>query len=298
MEEETINKTLDEIIGPPTDISDVISEKGSNISKVAFELYKETAVVLALCSDLYENYGLEAGVLNREQAVATGYIVRMSKFMGSVMALLTDRVKEHGEVILALNRCIIESAMRLRFFSEKATKQDVDDFIKSSLEAERDSYNLIQNNIKEAGKILPIEKRMLDSMDQLFKDSGIDDIKDLDSMPKRKTYKKILKSLEMESGYPFFQGILSHSIHGTWVDLYKHHLEKTDTGFKAKPESLSPDPRLMCPMCIIVLTAIESYVRKYLPIEDKSISLILERIVDLKERNRQIDSLHEKSMLV
>ena len=53
--------------------------------------------------------------------------------MAAVLALMVDEVREHGDVILTLNRCIVESAINLRFFSEKANEDDYEEFVKSTL---------------------------------------------------------------------------------------------------------------------------------------------------------------------
>jgi hypothetical protein len=217
--------------------------------------------------------------------------------MKAVMALVVDKVSEHGEVIMALNRCITESAANLRFFCEKATDEDFEEFIKSSLKPEKEQYAFIQENIKRRGSILPIETRMLKSITDVFQTSGVTEreINNL-TIPRRKDYKVILTTLGMESIYPMLQGIQSHSIHGSWVDLVKHHLEEVTSGFRPKPEPVIPDPRLLCPINIFVLKATESYVRKYFSEGDEGVSVLLSRITDLIDRIKKVDALHEEKL--
>lgn len=293
--EKITEKTINDLLGAPTDISGLTNGTEKSFSKIAFCLYKETLMISILSSELYESYNPDENIQSREQAISAGLVTRISKFMTSVLALLCDK-KNHGEVIMALNRCITESSINLRFFCEKATEKDFDDFIKSSLKPERDTYAYIKENITKRGSDLPIEKRMLNSINQLFESSGIKNFEELKSIPKRKNYKEILEAMDMGSVYPMFQGISSHSIHGTWVDILKHHLIEIDSGFKPNHNSISTDARLLCPINSIVLSSVKSYINKYFLKENEAIEIIFSRIDDLIERNKNVDLLHEKSM--
>jgi hypothetical protein len=287
--------SIEGMIGTPTDISGLINGTEKSFSKIAFYLYKETTMVAVLASQFYESYNPDETISSRNQAISAGLVTRISKFMTSILALLCDK-KEHGEVILALNRCITESAINLKFFCEKANEKDFDDFIRSSLKPERDTRIYIKENIEKRGKELPIETRMINSIEDLFKVSGIENYEELKSIPKRKDYKELLKSVDMESEYPLFQGISSHSIHGTWVDIIKHHLEIVESGFKPKIDPIVSDARLLCPINKIVLMSIKSYINKYFSNDNEIIQAFLSRIDDLIERNDKVDSLHEDSI--
>ncbi len=294
---EVNEKSIKDILGLPTDISNINVGSGGAFSKVVFDLYRETAIVITLSAHLCESFNPKEDVLPRNQAIGAGLVIRITKFMKAVMVLLIDKVSEHGEVIMALNRCITESATNLRFFCEKATDKDFEEFIKSSLKPEKEQYAFIQESIKKRGNVLPIETRMLKSIISVFKTSGVIEMEiEKLTIPKRKDYKTILTTLGMESVYPMLQGIQSHSIHGSWVDLIKHHLEEVDSGFRPTPDPVIPDPRLLCPINIFVLMAVESYIRKYFPKNDEGISVLLARIADLMERLTKIDSLHEKKL--
>lgn len=289
-------KSISELLGLPTDISELDITKRGSFAKVAFNLYRETAIVTIVVSHLCESANPTELSLSRNQAIEAGLAVRITKYMGAILALQLDKVREHGEVIMSLNRCISESAVNLMFFAEKATDEDYDEFVKSSLKPERNQYRLIQENIARRGKELPIETRILSSINRTFENSGVKSIDELNKIPKRKNYEEILRILEMDSAYPMLQGVPSHSIHGTWVDLVSHHLEKMGSGFRPHPESVIQDPRLFCPISILVLYAMRSYVNKNFPATHKGIAALLARIEDLIERDTQVDALHEDSL--
>jgi len=296
MNEVSTEKSMNDLLGQATDISGIGVESKGAVEKAAFDLYRETAIVAVASSHLFESHNPDNGALPRNQAIGAGLIVRIAKFMSAVLALLCDKVQEHGEAVMALNRCITESAINLKFFCEKAVPQDFDDFIKSSLRPEKESYIDIQKNISERRETLPIETRMLNSINRVFRISGITGIGELDQIPKRKNYKNILSSLGMGSLYPMFQGIPSHSVHGTWVDLVLHHLDEIPGGFKPRPDSVTADARLLCPISDIVLMAIRSYVGKYFRKENEGILALLARIDNLIVRNKKVDSIHEEQV--
>jgi hypothetical protein len=288
-------KSINNILGEPVNISEIEDGKKNCFTRLAFELYKETSSVSVLVCGLFESYGDSNGHLERNQAVCAGLITRITKLMRSVLVLLIDRISEHGEVIMIINRCIVESTIKLKFFCEKATQQDFNNFIKSSLKSEKEAYKQIKNKIQTTGCELPIEKRMLNSMERTFRLSGYS-IKDLDSVPRFKKYKDILIALDMELAHVFIQGVPSHAIHGDWADMILHNLEETDKGFVPKLESSIPDVRLICPINILILDSITSYINKYFSDHPKVISIILERISDLKDRNIKVDNYHEDSL--
>ena len=74
---------------------------------------------------------------------------------------------------------------------------------------------------------MPVEQSILDSIDEVCSASGVK-IEDVD----RKhinwggDLRQRLKALGKEEHYVGTQRIPSHSVHGSWVDLYIHHLAR------------------------------------------------------------------------
>ena len=282
--------SLNRVLGPPTDVSGV-GHPGSSLRQMAFDLYRESAMLLTLVGSLSAAADQS---LSRNHAIEAGLVVRMTKFMTSVLALKADKIREHGEVILTLNRCIAESAINLQFFCQAATEDDYEEYIRSSLRPERDQQKLIERNIEARGSELPIEARMLKSIARVFRLSGVADIAELARIPKRKDYRKILEAIGLHDAYPMLQGVPSHMVHGTWVDVVLHHVEESETGFRAKPEPLRSDARLLLPTCIIVLHAVRSYIESRF--DSRGAEILLARIDDLIDRVHTINDSHEKTL--
>lgn len=282
------------IIGSPTDISEATKNPAA-INRTVFDLYSEAAKVTVLVANLGGISENENFSLQRNQAIEAGLAVRIAKYMMSVIALWVDTVRDHGDVLHTLNRCILESAVNLKFFCESAETDDFEEFVKSCLEPEREQREVILGNIKQRGHELPIEARMLNSIDRVFRLSGISDLKQLEKLPRRKNYKKILTSLGMSELYPSLQGIPSHAIHGSWVDLLLHHLNEKDDGFVPNMEPAATDARLLLPPATVVLRALRSYVLSNYSAAPES-SILTNRIDSLIERILTIDSIHEKKL--
>lgn len=300
MEETEIEFTkeyVEEMLGSPTDISS-LEKEGQSLSELAFNLYREAVIITILTSHVYESTYSANSFLLRNQAVEVGLAVRIAKYMGAVLALLVDKVREHGEVIMTLNRCITESAVNLEFFCRKASSEDYDEFVLSSLKPEINQRKTILENIVRRGEEIPIETRMLRSIERTFKVSGVEDIDALMKIPKRKTYDKILEALDMVHVYPMLQGVPSHAVHGTWVDLVLHHLEETKSGFKPRPETRRADARQLLPVGLFVLYAMRTYISSRFPRSHPGIVTLLSRTEDLIQRISTVDSVHEKKLSV
>src|SRR5262249_650080 len=92
--------------------------------------------------------------------------------------------------------------------------------------------------------------------------------------------------------YVGIQRLPSHFVHGTWVDLCLNHLQhdaKADV-FKPHPTFSLVDARLLGPIATSVLDAVETYLECYFA----TLEWLQARVVDLRERIREADSVHEK----
>jgi hypothetical protein len=217
---------------PRVEIVGIEDEKNiEKINELVFELYKEAVTVVNLAALLLDEAANARGGWQRKQAICAGLIIRISKFMRVVTQLSAKR--DRADVIFVLNRSILESAINLEFLLTKTDDGVFDQFVKFSLGPERELYDTIQANIAErGGEIWMIEKRMMESINNVCQASGvkIEEVKQkygdwgggLRERP---------KAVKKEEQYLGLQRISSHAVHGSWVDLCMHHLNyepKTD----------------------------------------------------------------------
>jgi hypothetical protein len=288
------------MFGPCVDISGINSETDINkLDALTFELYKEAISVLNVVSHLMDESAAEKKGLPRNQAICSGLIVRIVKFMMAVAQL--SQKGDRGEVVMALNRSIMESAINLEFLVCTTEEKYFDQFVEFSLGPERDLYDLIQTNIAaRGGDVLPIERRMLDSINNLCSVSGWK-IEDVDRKPRDwgENLRARLKALKKENMYVSSQRIPSHAVHGSWVDLFIHHLRKGagPNVFVPRPESSDVDARLLGPVAMLVLDGAHPYLERFFsPIPETK--MIQARIADLQTRLTEAGYVHEDLMNV
>ena len=289
-------ETLEAELSPPIDIGGIADEKDEEkVNALAFELYKEALSVVSLAAHILDEGESIKGGWPRNQAICAGLMVRITKFMLVVVQLSAKG--NRLEVVAALDRSIMESAVNLEFLVRKNDDKFFDQFVKFSLGPERELYDLIKANIEaRKGEVWPIELRMLESIDDVCRISGV---KIEDAERKYGDWgggvRERLKALNKEEQYVSMQRIPSHAVHGTWVDLYKNHLtHDTKTDLFAPDNNFSwVDARALGPTAVLVLDAVKPYIERYFTdvLESKVIS---DRVVDLQKRILTVDAAHEE----
>lgn len=296
VEQRSRTSAVQDLVGQPVAVSeDSLRQCATRrtFTPLAFALYRETVAVLSVCSGLHTGPSPDEGVLPRNQAICAGLLVRIAKFMSAV-ASLASQSSDHGDVVLALNRSIAESASNLRFLIGKNEERVYEQFARSSLSPEREAYDVVQKNIAErGGSAWAIERRMLRSIDRVCRLTGVD----ISEVPPKSGpwgggLRNRLIFLKEDRQYAFQQRIASHAVHGNWVDLLLHHLTTVDNGFRPDPHSLPVDTRLLLPPCTIALEASLAYVTAFFPPMPELVQLA-KRIEDLKRRIVTVDGAHE-----
>ena len=287
---------LEAQLDPPIDISGIAHEKDeAKLNALVFELYKEALSVVNLAAHILDEAASIKGGWPRNQAICAGLMVRITKFMLVVVQLSAKG--NRFEVVAALNRSIMESAVNLEFLVRKNDERFFDQFVKFSLGPERELYDLIKANIEARnGEVWPIELRMLKSIDDVCRISGV---KIEDAERKYGDWgggvKERLKALNKEEQYVSMQRIPSHAVHGTWVDLCQYHLKHD-----AKVDLFAPDnsfdwvdARALSQIAVVALDAVKPYIELYLADVPES-KVISDRVVDLQKRMLMVDAAHEE----
>ena len=231
--------------------------------------------------------------LDRNEAIAVGLLVRIAKFMLAVVQLSAE--SERGDVVFALNRCILESATNLVYLLRKNEPAIYDQFVFSSFGPEKELFDVIQRNIAARGYEIPIETRMLASIRDVCAKAGlkIEDLaqRHIDWGGNMRTR---MRELGREGFFSGMQRIPSHAVHGTWMDLYKHHLKEKDGRFAPDTTWCPVDARLLTPIAILVLKAVKIYLDKWR--DEAGVQFIMARCEGLDERLHTVDEWHEAAM--
>ena len=281
---------------PAVDVRQVQNETDiEKVNELAFELYKEAVSVVNLAGHLLDDTAALNGGWQRNQAICGGLLVRITKFM-TVVAQLSAGVNR-ADVVAALNRSILESAVNLEFLVTASDDQYFDRFVMNGLGPERELYDTIQANIAaRSGEALPIECRMLSSIGDVCRTSGVR-IEDVERKHKEwaGNVRARLEAIGKGEYYAAMMRVPSHAVHGNWVDLYKNHLEiDPKTGlFNPKSSFSNVDERHLGPIAIVVLSAVAPYLKHYFSAIPEA-GLLVARMDDLSDRISKVGSAHER----
>jgi hypothetical protein len=287
---------FDEWIGPRVDVKPIYECKTLHESGgIAFDLYKEAARVVAFAAHLLDEATAAKGGFTRNQAICAGLMVKISKFMLAVIQLSTG--DDRGEIVQALNRIIFESAVSLEFLVLSQDGKYFDQFVDFGLGPERELYDQIQANIQaRAGEVWPIEERLLGSIGYMCSASGVK----IEEVQKKhrdwgENVRERLKALGKESLYATIYRMPSHAVHGTWPDLLTGHLkyDKQTKLFEPEPKWTRVGSRLLSPIALLVLEAVDPYLEKFFESSSER-KILQERIRDLHSRLREADEADEK----
>ena len=289
-------EALEEMLSPRVDITGIEGESDEEkVNAIVFELYKEALSVVNLAANMLDGASAGKGGWPRNQAICAGLLVRIAKFMLVVTQLSAKG--DRAEVVSALNRSIMESAINLEFLIRANDDKYFDQFVRFSLGPERELYDLIQANVAaRKGVVWPIERRMLESVNDVCSASGV---KIEDAARKYGDWgggtRERLKALNKEEQYVSMLRLPSHAVHGTWVDLYKNHLEHNVEAdvYNPDPRFSWVDARLLAPIAVLVLEAVKPYLERFFS-DTAGSKLLQRRTVDLQQRIVEADTAHEK----
>jgi hypothetical protein len=229
----------------------------------------------------------------RDQAAVGGNMVRLSKLLS---AFLDQTVQKRYETSTILSRLAFETIVNARYLIANFTPDLVDSYVRHSLKHERKLWDTIQANIQgRAGEALPIEQRMLNSLDRTARIAGIA----LDSIDLKnkaswggKNLRQKAETLSLGEPYRAAFGGMSHNVHGAWQDLYQFHLEADDCGaFTPNIKWGRPRPQPLFMLGFLAIDAVADFL-EFIGGE-AAISQLREQLRDLNARIDSADQAHE-----
>jgi hypothetical protein len=241
---------------PEIERTDVIADQ-----MAAFTSESEfTGVSVSLMVETASYCCLAAGTMgdretwDRDTAAVAGNMVRQYKLLDSFLDQICQRREETGRI---LARLVFETTVNIRFLIKHFSSELIDSYISHSMRHERKLHDVIQGKIKDRGGImLPIEDRMLQSIDRAAKGGSIQideiDLTDRSPWGGKNTFDKA-KDVGLEQLYLASFGGGSHSIHGNWQEIYANHIEWDGAcSFTPKMQWRTPRPQLITSMALMI----------------------------------------------
>jgi hypothetical protein len=192
-------------------------------------------------------------------AILRGLLLRCAKLMNAAMCLGSEAA--FRETLAILVRCILESAVKVRWLCSTTAPDRYRRFMADGLKRELKFKATIKENIKSRGGLpLPIESRLLASIDRFLDMSGLteDEVRETDQLC---NFADMCATLDLPGPfYPVVQGMGSHAVHGTWGDLLENHLQYTPDGrFDLRLSSPAPFATQFSVVSRAVLQALAAY---------------------------------------
>ena len=279
-----LKSQIEELLGPAIQVNDEVIQacQGKNqFGELSFALYREATLLVSVTSATFYK-AIAEPPMTRSQVVCMGLLSRISKLMASVLKLSSD--VEHGETAQILDRCILESSIDLQYLLKKNDDAVFERFIKVGLKSERELYDIIQKNITNRnGQKLEIERDMLLSIARTCEDSGVK-IEEINSRAGSwgGSYRDRMTEIGLEEGYPIFQGMTSQAVHGSWSDLIRNYLNKSDTGYEPKPDHTQTEGKLFGPTALFATNAAKAYIDRFF--DPREAEPLVHRLDDLQQR--------------
>lgn len=235
----------------------------------------------------------ETSAWSRDRAAVGGNVVRLFKLLSS---LLDQTCQKRRETTVIAGRLAFETLVNIRFLIANFSPELVESYIRHSLRHERELWDEIQANIAQrGGEVLPIEMRMLASLERTTEKTGItlDSINLRDKAPwGGKHLRHKAEAIGLGDAYQGVFGGMSHNVHGAWQDLNDYHLEANDEGgFTPKLEWRRPRPQLLLVLGVLVVEALPEVFR-FLGGEE-AFNQLRDRLADLHQRLVAVDQAHE-----
>lgn len=266
---------------------------GDQFMSLAVELFKEVNQITALLSCTYRlDQDGNPRKWTRNEAILGGLMVRIAKLQ---LALLDQTCQKRLEIAYLICRCLEESLINLRYLLQRDNDDLFDEYIEYSLREEKRLLNRIQKNITKRGYELPIESRMISSINRAFKISSFlpEQVNETKWKPWGEKIYERSKSIGWKDLYFALFSLPSHTVHGNWQDLITYHLEYKKGEFSPKIKWTHPEPQLLFTAALLSADSNKLYLNEIIqecPDKDQVNNLLDDIIL----RVRMADELHEQ----
>lgn len=230
---------------------------------------------------------------DRDTAAIGGNMVRLYKM---ISGLLDQTAQRRRDTSFIFARLVFETVVTIRYIIKHFSPHLVASYVKNSFKHEAKLRRKMEQNIAaRGGKILPIEDRMMKSIDRAFASAGLGP-SDLNGYKERNwggrnLYEKA-DDLGMGDAYLGAFSGPSQAVHGAWGDISSHCLQTDgDELFSPNIEWGYPRPQLLTASANLSLFAVGDYFG-FVGGPDLQ-EAVHEHLSDLATRLNAFDEAHE-----
>jgi hypothetical protein len=249
---------IDRVAVDPTVVASFTTE--SDFTSLAVSLMVETA---GYCCVAAGTLG-QSRTWDRDRAAIGGNMVRQYKLLDTFL----DQICKHrDETSMIIARLVFETTVNIRFLIKHFSKALIDSYVIQSLRHERKLRDTVRENIENRGGIiLPIEDRILQSVERAARGAGVEldniNLKDKRPWGGKNVFEKT-RDVGLEQMYSAAFGGGSHSIHGNWQDIYANHLEWDEgrNDFTPKLKWRWPRPQVITSFALVINETVKIYLQ-------------------------------------
>jgi hypothetical protein len=261
----------------------------SQFSEASFYLLREAAQLVAAVAGMKPR----TPITSRNEATLLGLVVKVAKV---TKRMLRDTSDGEIEQQLSMFRELIEAVANLRWLMHDDGSGDrFAMFIEAGLGAEKSMLAVIAKNVDErGGEAVHIEKRMIVSITDTLKAAGIEDTSSIRSGKElaRQGFPKIEKRVEELGEIAYFAyRASSASVHTTWSDIFKHHLEYEGTEFGPDLNPPRRRPQALTTVSAVICSVMPEYVNRMF--EENVAQRVLPLFESLSDRTSRLTEAHE-----
>ena len=279
---------------PPPRISEEFEaqcRESGDWTPILFQWYQYTgAVVMTLAS--FEKdpvlFRIEDEVQN---ATAVGLLSRIARLMLSNVYLSHEA--KFGETTRILDRCIVESAIKLAWLTTKSDPERFQRFLAQSLKSDLKLKRHIQRSIEERNsQAQKIEERMLRSIESYMDDAQLSEDQVVNAA-KLQDFATMISDIGIKDRlfYLVAQSMGSHHVHGNWTSLVSDYLKKTPEGvFVPRTEHIGTHINQYFFVPLVVILGMRNYV-KWVMRGEREKQDLLDFFDSLQEKIEQIVTL-------
>ena len=227
----------------------------------SFELLKEASVFLTAVAGIRIE-GQTDG-LSRNHAIVIGHYARMAKLMKTLIRQIADG--HGGDQQIAVSREFMDSVSTVMYLlGDPGDGSRYTSYAMDSLIAEREFLKDVREQVAQRSDVmLPIEERINSSIAETLKAAGVRE----EDIPSRRNNGWPNAQVRLELLGPTAYAAYrtgSGAMHGSFADIYKHHLVEVNGGFEIelRPQRFRPQPLLS--MALLSLLTLGDYSRIFL----------------------------------
>lgn len=272
---EGLETVLDLMPDPPT-ISDETYEKcreSGDFREILFEYYKYVAIICVICSQtVFESPALQ--ISRKKWTVLVGLLTRCQRIMAAHLEYFQDG--RYGDVTFILDRCLLETCIKVRWISGDPAEIRLQRYFEDSLRTDKELLDEIKRNVVTRNNVeLVFERRMLASIARNAKEAGIN-IADLAAMRRAPPLSAMMEEIgEDRFLYTVVGKIASHAVHGSWANLLHSYLDEDENG-NLVPASTFPNSHINQYVinCLFVIDACVDFLKKNFSDADEIIYIL------------------------